>query len=307
MDLLRLRSFVESARLGSFAAAAEALGYTAPAVSQHIAHLENELQCELLVRGARGVRLTTPGAVLLERADRLLAETQMTVLAVRESAGQLRSLRVGTFPSAAHHLVPEALGRLRAAHPDLELALMHYEPPDGLTQLAAGEVDAVVTHRYPGVSWSAPTGVRTATLIADPLLLMVAADHPLAERTRVDLGKLRDETFISGTTADPNRIALAAASAGAGFAPHVAFETADYAATASLVRSGFGIAVVPRLAWPSDVSGIAQLSLHTTVRRIFARRLLLAVRTGRVSALVSELARNLTEAAQTSMRLSSSS
>lgn len=49
MDLLRLRSFVESARLGSFAAAADALGYTAPAVSQHIAHLENELQCELLV------------------------------------------------------------------------------------------------------------------------------------------------------------------------------------------------------------------------------------------------------------------
>jgi hypothetical protein len=35
---------------------------------------------------------------------------------------------------------------------------MHFEPPDGLTQLAAGEVDAIVAHRYPGVSWPCPTG-----------------------------------------------------------------------------------------------------------------------------------------------------
>jgi DNA-binding transcriptional LysR family regulator len=129
MDLLRLRSFVESARLGSFAAAAEALGYTAPAVSQHIAHLENELRCALLLRGARGVRLTTPGTVLLARAERLLAEADVAALAVRESAGQLRSLRVGTFPSAAQRLVPDALASLRADHSDLVLALMHFEPP----------------------------------------------------------------------------------------------------------------------------------------------------------------------------------
>jgi DNA-binding transcriptional LysR family regulator len=56
--LQRLRSFVEAARLGSFAAAAQALGYTPPAVSQHVALLERELGCELLVRGARGVRAT---------------------------------------------------------------------------------------------------------------------------------------------------------------------------------------------------------------------------------------------------------
>jgi DNA-binding transcriptional LysR family regulator len=88
-------------------------------VSQHVAHLENELRCELLLRGARGVQLTTPGAVLLERAERLLAEAHVAELAVREAAGQLRSLRVGAFPSAAQRLVPDALASLRAGHPDL--------------------------------------------------------------------------------------------------------------------------------------------------------------------------------------------
>ncbi|HEY3732285.1 MAG TPA: LysR substrate-binding domain-containing protein [Streptosporangiaceae bacterium] len=182
------------------------------------------------------VQLTTPGTVLLERAERLLAEAHVAALAVRESAGQLRSLRVGTFPSAAQRLVPDALASLRADHPDLELALMHFEPPDGLTQLPAGEVDAVVAHRYPGVSWPCPTGVRTTKLATDPL--------------------------VSGTLDDPNRVALASARAGAGFTPHVAFETADDAATASLVRHGFAIAVVPRLAWPADTHGVARLSLR---------------------------------------------
>jgi DNA-binding transcriptional LysR family regulator len=295
MDLLRLRSFVESARLGSFASAAAALGYTAPAVSQHIARLENELGCELLLRGARGVQLTTPGSVLLGRAERLLAEAHVAELAVRESAGQLRSLRVGAFPTAAQGLVPDALARLRADHLDLELALMHFEPPDGLTQLAAGEVDAVVTHRYPGVSWGCPTGARTTRLATDPLMLMVPRRHRLAARSRVDVSELRNETFISGTSFDANRVALATACASAGFSPHVAFETADYSATAGMVRHGFGIAVVPDLAWPTDTRGIARLSLRTHGGRTLARQILLAQRTGRTPALVGELSRHLAQ------------
>ncbi|MGO9754320.1 MAG: LysR family transcriptional regulator [Solirubrobacteraceae bacterium] len=147
--------------VGVFAAAAQALGYTAPAVSQHVALLERELGCELLVRGARGVRTTPAREVLRSRAERLLSDAHLAELAVREAAAQLRSLRVGAFPRAAQHLLPDALEWLPSVHPDLELTLLHFEPPDGLAQLAAGDVDAVLTHRYPGVSWSAPTSAST--------------------------------------------------------------------------------------------------------------------------------------------------
>jgi DNA-binding transcriptional LysR family regulator len=293
VDLLRLRSFVEAKRLGSFAAAAQALGYTAPAISQHVAQLEAELGCELLVRGARGVGATAPGQVLFERAERLLAEAEISALAVREAAGQLRILRVGAFPSAAQHLVPRALARLRAAHPDLVLTLSHFEPPDGLAQLAAGDVDAVVTHRYPGVSWRAPTGVRTTTLARDPLMLMVPSDHPLSSRKRVDIAELQDQAFISGNPDDPNRIALATACASAGFIPNVAFETADYAATATLVHHGFAIALVPGLAWPASAAGLSRVDLRVE-GQAFTRELVLAHRTGRLSPLVDEFHSHLT-------------
>lgn len=185
-----------------------------------------------------------------------------------------------------------ALARLRAVHPDLVLTLSHFEPPDGLTQLAAGDVDAVVTHRYPGVTWRAPTGVRTTPLATDPLMLMVPAEHRLSARKRVDIAQLRDEMFISGDPDDPNRIALATACASAGFIPNVAFETADYAATATLVHHGFAIALVPRLAWPTNASGLSRITLHVEGRAI-ARELALAHRTGQLSPLVDEFRRHL--------------
>jgi DNA-binding transcriptional LysR family regulator len=126
-------------------------------------------------------------------------------------------------------------------------------------------------------------------------MLMVPDHHRLASRSRVDITELRDETFISGTADDPNRVALASACAGAGFAPHVAFETADYA-TASLVRHGFAIAMVPTLAWPADTHGVTQLSLHVPDGRVLARHILLAQRTGRTPALVAEPRRHLIRA-----------
>ena len=73
----------------------------------------------------------------------------------------------------------------------------------------------------------------------------------------------------------------------------MAFETIDYAATANLVRYGFAIAVVPRLAWPADTDGIARLSLRGPGGGILTRHILLAQRTGRTPALIAELRRHL--------------
>jgi len=293
VELQRLRSFVEAARLGSFAAAAQALGYTPPAVSQHVALLEREMGCELLVRGARGVRATPAGEVLRSRAERLLADAHLAELAVRETAGQLRSLRVGAFPSAAQHLLPDALEGLAAAHPDLELTLLHFEPPDGLAQLAAGDVDAVVTHRYPGVSWSAPTGVRLRAVLPDPLTLIVPAAHRLAGQQLIAIAELHGEVFVSGTAHDPNRIALELACATARFAPKIAFETADYAVTATLVAKGFGIALIPELARPpSPEHAVSCIHLRAAGEPI-ARQISLAHRISERSPLVRELLNNL--------------
>ena len=68
MNLTRLQTFVEVARRGTFAAAADALSFTPSAVSQQMTKLEGEMGAALLVREATGVRLTEAGRVLHEHA-----------------------------------------------------------------------------------------------------------------------------------------------------------------------------------------------------------------------------------------------
>jgi hypothetical protein len=67
---------------------------------------------------------------------------------------------------------------LPSVHAELDLSLLHFEPPDRLAPLAEDDVDAVVTQRYAGVAWSAPTGVRLRSVLEDPLNVMVPQSSP---------------------------------------------------------------------------------------------------------------------------------
>src|SRR5262245_64113062 len=110
LDVRRLKVLREVAVRGSFSAAADALAFTQPAVSRQIATLEAEAGAQLVERGARGIRLTAAGELLVAHAevilDRLaLAEHELEALAGLKGG----SLRVGAFPSANATLIPLAL------------------------------------------------------------------------------------------------------------------------------------------------------------------------------------------------------
>src|SRR5215212_2459998 len=106
LDLKLLRSLREVAVRRSFSAAADALSFTQPAVSQHVARLERALDAPLLVRDSRGVTLTPAGEALLKHAEEILAGVRRAEAQVREMAGCERPrVRLGAFQSAAAALV----------------------------------------------------------------------------------------------------------------------------------------------------------------------------------------------------------
>src|ERR671910_3562255 len=94
------------AREGSLSAAARALGYTQPAVSHHIARLEQEVGTALVTRLGRGVRLTDAGRMLVEHADAVLLRLSAAEEEVAAIAG-LRAgrVRIAAFPSASATLL----------------------------------------------------------------------------------------------------------------------------------------------------------------------------------------------------------
>jgi molybdate transport repressor ModE-like protein len=142
LDVRRMKVLCEVASRGSFSAAAEALNFTQSAVSQHIAALERESGAQLVERGARGVRLTGAGQVLVDHTEVILARLRSAEDDLDALAG-LRGgkLRLVCFQSAGATLVPRAVAAFHERHPHVELGMLEAEPAEAGAKLKSGEVD----------------------------------------------------------------------------------------------------------------------------------------------------------------------
>jgi DNA-binding transcriptional LysR family regulator len=280
LDVRRLRVLREVATRGSFSAAADALSFTQPAVSRQIATLEAETGTRLVDRGARGIRLTPAGELLVQHAsvilDRLAAaESQLEDLA-RLDGGRLR---LGSFPTASATLTPLSVRAFFGAYPRVELRLIEKNSLELLDELAAGNVDiAVASDARPldGVS----EDVQLEHLMDDPMYVALARDHPLADQPGLTMSDLRDEVWIEGR----NRISiepLEAAARRAGFEPRVAFESAEWLGKQGLVAAGVGVTLIPTLALATVRDDVVLRSLGDSAPR---RKVYVATHAGRYRA-----------------------
>ena len=261
LDTRRLRVFREVARHGSFSAAAEALGYTQPAVSRQIATLEAELGTVLVRRVPQGAVLTDAGTLLLERADAILGRLDDVEAELRALAGLDRGrLRLATFASAAASFVPPAVARFRAQHPAVELSIAMADPVGSLPALRAGELDLALSHdplndaAVAGVTSARPNagnarevlGIEFVHLFDDPMYVAMAAGHPLVDAPQLDLSSFAEEPWMLATTntCPDSRLFLRACHE-AGFEPQIAFQNDDYPAILGFVAAGVGVALIP--------------------------------------------------------------
>lgn len=291
------------ARTGSFSAAARELGCTQPAVSQQMKALEGAAGTPLLVRGAREMRLTEAGEVLVRHAAGILAG----LTAAEEEVAAIAGLRAGrvrlaSFPSGSSTLVPTAVADLRARHPDTRVSLVEAEPPRSVEMLRAGDCDITLAFRYVDLptpaeeSWS---DLVVRPLLTDRLVGLVPEDHRLAKagtepgaetesgartaavadtraaggphgsregRAPVPYAELAAEQWIAGCPRC--RRHLVEVCERVGFTPRIDFATDDYPAVVGLVAAGLGVAVLPELALAAvRTDGVAVLEMAPAVER----------------------------------------
>jgi DNA-binding transcriptional LysR family regulator len=271
LDIRRLRMLHEFAARGSIARTAEALGYTPSAVSQQLAVLEREAGTPLLDRTARSAGLTAAGRRLAVHAERILAMVEEAESDLSAQAAQPSGRVVVTaFPSAAVAFAP-ALARSLRAHPKLSLLLREADPAEGLQLVRSGEVEAAIVDDWTGrlsALVASPPGHASMDaagdgagadhgqgvlsyyhLVRDPLVLVVARDHPAANPDLpVDLRALRNEPWLAAPSGEPSWQATDRLLAAVGLTPPVPSEFEGLGTVANLVARGLGIAIMPRLA-----------------------------------------------------------
>jgi DNA-binding transcriptional LysR family regulator len=254
LDVKQLRVLKEVAERGSFSAAAEALSYTQPAISQQIASLEKRVGATLVERTSRGVRLTDAGRALVEHATVVIARLSAAEAELEAIAGVRGGrLRIASFPTAGAALVPRAVALFMERHPEVELGFTEAEPEDSVQMLRAAEVELAIVFDYrhlPGTNIDRLyEGIELHPLVEDPMYLAVPRGHPAARKSRVRMEDLSGETWIQeADPASPCGQLHSAACAAAGFVPKIGFKSDDYNVVQGLVAAGVGVSLLPSLA-----------------------------------------------------------
>ncbi len=187
MDSQLLQAFIAVAETGSFSLAAERVHITQPAISKRIAQLEDILGCRLFDRISRTIYLTEAGQALLPRAERILVEIRETRQAIRDLSGHVSgSLRLAISHHIGLHRLPPVLKQFVSENPKVNLEVEFMD-----SEIA---YDGVLHGRFEiGVITLAPEPhprILSELIWDDPLTLMVAADHPLAQAGAVDIAAL---------------------------------------------------------------------------------------------------------------------
>lgn len=266
-----LEVFREVARLGSFTAAGQAMGFTQSAISRQISTLEAEIGSPLFDRLPRGVRLTEPGRHLLPHAEAVLDR----LAGARRELTELRELtsgrvRVGAFPTADASMMPRTLGTFRAAHPDVMVLLREGFTRTLMTRLQEGDLDlAVVGSGTDGPLETEPADLHP--LMDDPMMVALPRDHPLAGREDIRLAELAGDHWIAGSARVEET--LVSAFVRQGFRPEIEFVVGEWTAKQAFVAAGLGVTLIPSLAAGVVRPDIVLASLHpddVPVRTVYA-------------------------------------
>lgn len=244
MSFRRFRYFVAVAERESFSRAASDLNIAQSALSRHIANLEHTVGARLLERSKHGTRLTPVGRAMFEDARRLLGQVDAAYDHARRVAeGSTGQLSVSLIRLAV--LSPLATGAIAdyiAARPRVDLQLTNLTSSEQLVALRNRKIDAGFTIERPN---SLPE-LDHLPVLSDRFIVVMAQDHPLAEKDEVSIEDLREEPFV---TLSMNQYWLGQAKLlvechAHAFRPRSGLEVADVFMQLAMVARGVGVAFV---------------------------------------------------------------
>jgi len=241
MSINWFRTFIAVSRHRSFAAAAQQIGLTPAAVSIQMSALEEHLHIKLFDRSARTAILNTRGRELVPRAQELinLYDNMGSAASERQLGG---TLALGAIPPSFAQLLPDALLRLRRAHPGIAVRVSNGVSSELMRRVEQGELDAAIVSEAPfrfasNLSWQTvaseplvlvtPAGVKTQGLAA------ILAAYPFIGVTRSSwTGQLTHSLFRR------HHLKI-----------NEVMELDSLEAIAAMVARGFGVSILPLSAY----------------------------------------------------------
>jgi DNA-binding transcriptional LysR family regulator len=241
----RLRAFAGFVRRGSFSGAAEDLRISQPAVSKHIADIEQQLGVKLIERRSRA--LTAAGEFLAAhvlRAEALLQQAAHGLASLQEPMSGTLSIVASGTPGT--YVLPEIVAAFQQEHPGLRLRFELATSADVIKAVRSHRAEIGVT----GGFVAAPE-IEAEPLVEDEIVIVGAPSFAGRRLSRDDLEAL---IWISREEGSATRVIADDALADLGIVPTRRLALPAWEAIKIAVRRGHGIAAFSRLALAEELA-----------------------------------------------------
>jgi LysR family cys regulon transcriptional activator len=268
MNLHQFRFVQEAVRRNlNLTETAKALFTSQPGVSKAILELEEELGIDLFVRhGKRLRRVTEPGQEVLKAIDVILREVaNLTRIGEEYSKQDAGTLSIAATHTQARYVLPEPVAQLRRRFPKVQVSLHQGSPAQVVQMLLDGTADIGLATE----SLSEPDDLVSLPCYEWEHVIVMRAEHPLAEVEKITLEQLAGETLISYHPAFTGRRRIDAAFAQRRIRPNIALEAIDSDVIKTYVKSGLGVGIVAEMAVRDDPPG-GEL-VHRPAGHLFGR------------------------------------
>jgi DNA-binding transcriptional LysR family regulator len=259
-DTARLRAFLQVAERGTVSAAAASMRYTAPAVSQQIGKLEQQLGVNLFDRVGGRLRLSAAGEKLLPLA-RQMADLTGLVEHTGSADGNRQHVVIAGFASSIRALVLPMLASRLAKSVTFEV----HEAEDevALRDLRLGHVDIAIIQEYDGALVSRSDRLSYTNLLMDRLRLLAPPSYP----TSVRIDQLDECGWLVNGAGTRCEEATQQVLSAAGITPRITGRVADNATLLALVAAGHGATIAPELVIAGRRAGLTVARADLKTRR----------------------------------------
>jgi aminoethylphosphonate catabolism LysR family transcriptional regulator len=239
MQYAQLRAFHAVFEHGGFSKAANALGLTQPAVSDHVRRLEQAFGVTLFVRSGRSVEPTELGR-RLSAVTRQMFNCERDAHDILSSAGTL-TWGTLTLVADAPDLAVKLIAALRTTHPAVMVKLSIANAEACIERVLSSSVDAAIT-----AAARVDSRLQYEILRREPLVALVPAHHELARKSRITFAEFVAQPLIFREARSVTQQLLAEELARHGLRAEPVMIVEGREALEQSVASGLGIGAIAR-------------------------------------------------------------
>lgn len=241
MELTQLKYFQAMAKCHHFTQAAEEMAISQSALSRSIQKLEQELGVALFERHGRTSELTEAGQKFLFHVDRVIRELALAEQEIQIDNGGEGVVHLSFLHSLGDTFLPLILRQFHARYPHIDVKLYQQNSSLLSEQLANGETDICLcsTMNEPDTAWM--------YLWSEEMFLVVPEDHPLAQKSRVNLREVEDEPFVALKPEYTLRQQVNHFLDLAESHPQIVFEGDEVHTLVSFVAAHLGVSILPHV------------------------------------------------------------